>query len=96
LFVDESFFPITRPAGRGAGEGDDFYGAFDGAEEAKQMGLLFAVLPDHAALMVRVEALAQLVASLAPLTLWATKEALRRLRMASVPAGSGILFRCVI
>jgi enoyl-CoA hydratase/carnithine racemase len=57
------------------------------AEEAKQIGLLSEVLADHAALMARAEELAQLVASQAPLTLWATKEALRRLRMASVPAG---------
>ena len=57
------------------------------AEEAKQIGLLSEVLPDHAALMARAEELAQLVASQAPLTLFATKEALRRLRMASVPTG---------
>jgi enoyl-CoA hydratase len=36
-------------------------------------------LPDHAALMERAEELAKHVASLAPLTLRATKEALHRL-----------------
>jgi enoyl-CoA hydratase/carnithine racemase len=49
------------------------------AEEAKSVGLVSEVLPDHAALMERAEALAKHVASLAPLTLRATKEALHRL-----------------
>jgi enoyl-CoA hydratase len=49
------------------------------AEEAKSVGLVSEVLPDHAALMERGEALAKHVASLAPLTLRATKEALHRL-----------------
>lgn len=57
------------------------------AEEAQRIGLLSEVLPDHDALMTRAAELAQLVASQAPLTLRATKEALRRLRMASVPEG---------
>lgn len=50
------------------------------AEEARSAGLVGEVLPDHAALTDRAEALAKLVASHAPLTLRATKEALRRLR----------------
>jgi enoyl-CoA hydratase len=50
------------------------------AEEARALGLVSEVLPDHSALMARAEALAQLVAGHAPLTLQATKEALRRLR----------------
>jgi enoyl-CoA hydratase/carnithine racemase len=50
------------------------------AEEAKSTGLVSEVLPDHAALMARAEALAQTVAGHAPLTLRATKEAVRRLR----------------
>ncbi len=49
------------------------------AEEAKSVGLVSEVLPDHAALMTRAEELAKHVASLAPLTLRATKEALHRL-----------------
>jgi enoyl-CoA hydratase/carnithine racemase len=49
------------------------------AEEAKSIGLVSEVLPDHAALMARGEELARHVASLAPLTLRATKEALHRL-----------------
>jgi enoyl-CoA hydratase len=49
------------------------------AEEAKSVGLVSEVLPDHAALMVRADALARAVAGNAPLTLRATKEAVRRL-----------------
>ncbi len=50
------------------------------AEEARAVGLVSEVLPDAAALAARAEALAQLVGSQAPLTLRATKEALRRLK----------------
>jgi enoyl-CoA hydratase/carnithine racemase len=50
------------------------------AEEAKSIGLISEILPDAAALAERAEALAQLVASQAPLTLRASKEALRRLK----------------
>lgn len=51
-----------------------------GAEEAQRIGLVSEVLEDHAALLARAEALAALLAGHAPLTLQATKEALRRLR----------------
>ena len=50
------------------------------AEEARAAGLVGEVLPDTAALAERAGALAKLVASHAPLTLRATREALRRLR----------------
>ena len=50
------------------------------AEEAFATGLVSEVHPDTAALDTRATALAMLVASHAPLTLRATKEALRRLR----------------
>jgi enoyl-CoA hydratase len=50
------------------------------AEEARAAGLVSEVLPDLAALTARADALAQQVAGHAPLTLRATKEALRRLR----------------
>jgi enoyl-CoA hydratase len=50
------------------------------APEALAAGLVSEVLPDHAALMARVEALAKLLTGHAPLTMQATKEALRRLR----------------
>jgi len=54
-----------------------------GAEEARSIGLLSEVLPDHAALQARAEALARTLAGHAPLTLRATKEAMRRLRLAA-------------
>jgi enoyl-CoA hydratase len=50
------------------------------ADEAKSIGLVSEVLEDAAALAARAHQLAHLVASHAPLTLHATKEALRRLR----------------
>lgn len=49
------------------------------AEEARAIGLVSEVLPDHAALMARAQELAEGIAGRAPLTLRATKEALRRL-----------------
>ena len=50
------------------------------AEEMKAAGLLSEILPDHAALQARAMELARTVASHAPLTLRATKQALKRLR----------------
>ena len=54
-----------------------------GAEEARVAGLLSEVLPDRAALQARAEELARTLAGHAPLTLRATKEAMRRLRLAA-------------
>lgn len=54
-----------------------------GAEEARSIGLLSEVLPDRAALLARAEELARALAGHAPLTLRATKEAMRRLRSAA-------------
>jgi enoyl-CoA hydratase/carnithine racemase len=50
------------------------------APEAKSIGLVSEVLEDQAALLARAEELAKLIAGHAPLTLRATKEALRRVR----------------
>ncbi len=50
------------------------------AEEAKAIGLVSEVLEDQPALMARARELARLLAGNAPLTLRATKEALRRIR----------------
>jgi enoyl-CoA hydratase len=58
------------------------------APEALAIGLVTEVVADPAALMPRALEVAKLVASHAPLTLQATKEALLRLRP-TVPAGSG-------
>lgn len=57
-----------------------------GAEEAKAIGLVGEVLPDHAALMARAEELAAQLVRHAPLTLRATKEALRRLAAPGAPS----------
>ena len=65
------------------------------AEEARAIGLVSEVLEDHAALMARAGALAEQVASHAPLTLRATKEALRRLRTGEGPAdGQDLILMC--
>ena len=53
--------------------------------EARAIGLLSEVLPDYAALQSRADELAQTVASQAPLTLRATKEALRRIKEKMTP-----------
>ena len=57
-----------------------------GAAEAHTAGLLSEVLPDYSALQSRANELARTVASQAPLTLRATKEALRRIREEMTPA----------
>ena len=51
-----------------------------GAEEMKSVGLLSEILPDHAALQARAMELARMLIAHAPLTMRATKEAMRRLR----------------
>ena len=50
------------------------------AETAKTIGLISEVIPDHAALIARAAELAETAAGHAPLTIRATREALRRLR----------------
>lgn len=66
-----------------------------GAEEALSLGLLSEVLSDHAALLARGEALARLLAGQAPLTLRATKEALRRIKEKMAPdEGEDLIRMC--
>lgn len=50
------------------------------ADEAHRVGFVSEVVPDHAALMARADELSRHLASMAPLTLQATKTALRRLQ----------------
>ncbi len=50
------------------------------ADEAQSVGFVTEVLPDHATLMTRAEELSRHVASMAPLTLQATKTAFLRLQ----------------
>jgi enoyl-CoA hydratase len=56
------------------------------AEEACKIGLVGEVLPDYESLQRRANELARTVASQAPLTLRATKEALRRIKEKMNPA----------
>lgn len=63
------------------------------ADEALSAGLVSQVLPDHAALEARATELAALVAGHAPLTMRATKEALRRLRD-SLPPDEDLIRLC--
>jgi len=58
------------------------------AQEMLSCGLVSEVTPDEQSLPVRAQALADEVASMAPLTLWATKEALRRVRDTLIPEGA--------
>jgi enoyl-CoA hydratase len=66
------------------------------AGEMLACGLLSEVTPDEESLLTRAQSLAEEVASLAPLTLWATKEALRRVRDSLVPgdADSDLIITC--
>jgi len=58
------------------------------AQEMLACGLLSEVTPDEESLPARAGSLAGEVASMAPLTLWATKEALRRVRDTLIPEGA--------
>ena len=66
------------------------------AGEMLACGLLSEVTPDEASLLPRAQALAEEVAELAPLTQWATKEALRRVRDRMMPEGgdSDLIVAC--
>jgi enoyl-CoA hydratase/carnithine racemase len=55
------------------------------ADEASVFGLVNEVVSDEIALVVRVEQLAHSMSTHAPLTLWATKEGLRRIREKMLP-----------
>ena len=55
------------------------------AQEAKTIGLVNEVVTDDAALAARTAELATAMATYAPLTLWATKEGLRRIRERMLP-----------
>ena len=58
------------------------------AQEMLACGLLSEVTPDEESLLLRAQSLAEEVAALAPLTLWASKEALRRVRDRMKPDGA--------
>ncbi|HUF57421.1 MAG TPA: enoyl-CoA hydratase/isomerase family protein [Thermohalobaculum sp.] len=64
------------------------------AEEALRIGLVTEVLPDGDALMARAVEMAERLAGMAPLTLRATKEGLRRLRAATEVDDSDLIELC--
>jgi enoyl-CoA hydratase/carnithine racemase len=64
------------------------------ADEALSCGLVSEILPDEAALMARAAELAALVGGMAPLTLRATKEALRRNRAAAKVDDDDLITLC--
>lgn len=65
-----------------------------GADEALSCGLISEVLSDEAALLERADALATQLAGMAPLTLRATKEAMRRNRAALAVEDSDLIAMC--
>ncbi|MFI5282353.1 MAG: enoyl-CoA hydratase/isomerase family protein [Candidatus Dormibacterales bacterium] len=66
------------------------------AAEMLACGFVSEVTQDEAALALRAQEMADELAGHAPLTLWATKEALRRIRDRSVPEGmdSDLILAC--
>jgi enoyl-CoA hydratase len=65
------------------------------ADEARAIGLLSQVLPDYATLQNRADELARTVGAQAPLTLRATKEALRRIKEKMKPEEDrDLLLKC--
>lgn len=66
-----------------------------GADEGHRLGLFNEIVADHAALMARARELAATMSGHAPLTMRATKEALRRLAEAAVPDdGDDLVVMC--
>lgn len=65
-----------------------------GADEALATGLVSEVLPDEDALVARADALARHLAGMAPLTLRATKEAMRRNREALAAEDADLITLC--
>jgi enoyl-CoA hydratase len=65
------------------------------AEEALRIGLVHELVADDSALEERAQELARRVAAHAPLTLWATKEGLRRVRARLLPEeGRDLVLLC--
>lgn len=64
------------------------------ADEARAIGLVSEVLPDEAALMRRADEITETLAGMAPLTLRATKEAMRRNREARAVDDGDLIEMC--
>jgi len=67
-----------------------------GADEMVACGLAREQVPDEESLLPRAQALADELATHAPLTMWASKEAMRRIRERLVPEGadSDLILSC--
>jgi enoyl-CoA hydratase/carnithine racemase len=67
-----------------------------GAEEMVACGLARELVPDEESLLTRARELAEQLATHAPLTMWASKEAMRRIRDRLVPEGadSDLILSC--
>lgn len=66
-----------------------------GADEGHRIGLFNEIVADHATLMARAREQAATISGHAPLTMRATKEALRRLAKAAVPDdGDDLVVMC--
>ena len=64
------------------------------ADEAVSVGLVSEILADEPSLLTRVEELANHIGTMAPLTLRATKEAMRRNRMATKVDDADLITMC--
>jgi enoyl-CoA hydratase len=66
------------------------------AQEMLACGLVREITPDEESLLPRAQELAEQLATHAPLTMWATKEAMRRIRDRMVPDGedSDLILTC--
>ena len=60
------------------------------AEELKATGALREIVRDPSALLTRAQEIGEKFVQLAPLTLWGTKEGMRRLRDAMLPSISDV------
>jgi enoyl-CoA hydratase len=69
-----------------------------GADEMLACGLARERVPDEESLLPRAQALAEELATHAPLTMWATKEAMRRIRERLVPedGDSDLILACYL
>ena len=95
LPVDGEFQPARRAGRPGAGQGHHLHRAAGRRRGGRRAGLLNEVVEDVAALQRRADELAAQIAGHAPLTLDATKQALRRLqRPISRDEGEDLILMC--
>ena len=90
----ENLARLTELMGAGRVREMIFTARLMGADEAQSIGLVSEVLPDEAALLARAAELAATLGGMAPLTLRATKEAMRRNRMTTAVEDSDLITSC--